>query len=79
MRPAPRIEVRDIVALAILEPNGAHLLEVAVPSGVVAMRFNREQVRQLKSAIAAYEAETIRADGGPDFHNRKVVPVGGGL
>lgn len=79
MRPAPRIEVRDIVAMAILEPNGGHLLEVAVPSGVVAMRFNREQVRQLKSAIAAYEAETIRADGGPDFHNRKVVPVGGGL
>jgi hypothetical protein len=76
MRSAPRIDVREIVARAILDPNGAHQLEVAVPSGVVAMRFTREQVAQLKTAIGDFEAQTVRADGGPDFHNRKTVPVG---
>lgn len=74
-RPAPRIEVRDIVARGIFDPSGAHLLEVAVPSGVVSMQFNTAQVQQLKSAIAAFEAEGIVKDGGPDFHYRKSVPL----
>jgi hypothetical protein len=74
-RPAPRITPSDIVASVILDPNGAHQLEVAVPSGIVGMRFTANQVPQLKSAIARFEAETTRADGGPDFHNRKVVPL----
>ncbi len=77
-RPAPRIAVRDIVARAILDPAGGHMLEVAVPSGVVAMKFNREQVAQLKGAIAEFEANTIVADGGPDFHHRKSIPLGAG-
>lgn len=77
-RPAPRIEVRDIVARGIFDPSGAHLLEVAVPSGIVGMRFTRAQVGQLKAAIADFEANATVADGGPDFHHRRSVPLGGG-
>lgn len=75
MRAAPRITPGDIVARAILNPAGDHLLEVAVPSGIVGMRFNHQQVAQLKSAIASFEAQSIRADGGPDFHNSRSVPL----
>ncbi|UYN98378.1 MAG: hypothetical protein KIT02_10410 [Devosia sp.] len=74
-RPAPRIEVRDIVARGIFDPSGAHLLEVAVPSGVVGMRFTLAQVEQLKIAITAFETEAISKDGGPDFYYRKAVPL----
>lgn len=74
-RAAPRIAVTEIQARVFLEPSGGHQLEVGVPSGVVAMRFSADQVAQLKSAIAVFEAETIRADGGRDFYNRKIVPV----
>lgn len=77
-RPAPRIPVRDIVARAIIDPSGGHMLEVAVPSGVVAMQFNRDQVAQLKGAIAEFEANAVFADGGPDFHHRKSIPLGAG-
>ena len=72
-RAAPCIDMREIVARAHLDPNGAHQLEIAVPSGIVAMKFSADQVPQLKLAIAQYEAETIRADGGPDFYNPKTI------
>ncbi|MFP9138719.1 hypothetical protein ACLI1C_16185 [Devosia sp. XGJD_8] len=75
MRQAPRITPSDIVAGVILDPNGGHLLEVAVPSGIVGMRFTADQVPQLESAIAQFKAATTRADGGPDFHNRKFIPL----
>ncbi len=74
-RPAPRIEVSQIVARGIFDPSGAHLLEVAVPSGIVGMRFNLEQVEQLKQAISAFETEAISKDGGPDFYYRQSVPL----
>lgn len=75
MRGAPRITPGDIVARAILYPSGDHRLEVAVPSGVVGMYFDACQVAQLKAAIAQFEAQAIRADGGPDFHHRKTIPL----
>jgi hypothetical protein len=75
MRQAPRITPGDIVAMAIIDPSGLHLLEVAVPSGIVGMRFDTGQVEQLKAAIEAFEAQTVRADGGPDFHNRRSIPL----
>lgn len=75
MRQAPRITPGDIVARAILYPSGEHRLEVAVPSGIVGMYFNAGQVAQLKTAIAQFEAQAMRADGGPDFHHRKSVPL----
>jgi hypothetical protein len=75
MRPAPRITPGDIVAMAIIDPSGSHFLEVAVPSGIVGMRFDAGQVAQLEAAIAEFKAQAMRADGGPDFHNRKLVPL----
>jgi hypothetical protein len=75
MRPAPRITPGDIVAMAILDPSGTHFLEVAVPSGIVGMRFDTGQVDQLEAAIAEFKAQAARADGGPDFHNRRLVPL----
>ena len=75
MRPAPRITPGEIVAMAILDPSGCHFLEVAVPSGVVGMRFDPGQVAQLKAAIEQFEAQAMRADGGPDFYNRKSIPL----
>ena len=74
-RPAPCIAMPEIIARAHLDPNGAHSLEIAVPSGIVGMRFPADLVPQLKRAIAQYEAETIRADGGPDFYNPRTIPL----
>lgn len=75
MRPAPRITPGEIVAMAIIDPSGLHFLEVAVPSGIVAMKFDAGQVAQLKAAIAQFEAQAMRADGGPEFHHRKSIPL----
>lgn len=74
-RPAPRITPGAIAAMAIIDPSGRHLLEVAVPSGIVAMLFDAGQVGQLKAAIAQFEAQANRADGGPDFFHRKSIPL----
>ena len=74
-RPAPRITPAEIIARVILDPNGGHQLEVAVPSEIVGMKFSAEQVRQLETACAAFRNLTIQADGGPDFYNRKTVAV----
>lgn len=75
MRSAPRITPREIVARAILDPTGQHQLEVAVPNGVVGMIFTIDQVAQLKSVISQFEAQSVFADGGPDFHHRKTIPL----
>lgn len=74
-RPAPCINMPEMIARAHLDPNGAHSLEIAVPSGIVGMKFSANQVPQLKRAIEQFEAETIRADGGPDFYNPRTVPL----
>lgn len=70
-----RIAVEEILARALLDPNGQHYLEVVVPSEVVGMRFTGDQVRQLEAACAQFRTVTSVADGGPDFHNRKFVSI----
>lgn len=75
MRPPPRITPREIVARAIIDPNGEHQLEVTVPNGVVGMIFDTLQVAQLKSVISQFETQSAFADGGPDFHHRKTIPL----
>lgn len=75
MRPAPRISPSEIVAGVWLNPNCAHQLEVAVPSGVVAMKFDRDQVAQLKEAIAEFETVVTFDDGGSDRHHAKFIPL----
>lgn len=74
-RPAPRITPEEIIARVILDPNGGHQLEIAVPSEIVGMKFSAAQVRQLEQACARFRSITIEADGGPDFHNRKMVSI----
>ncbi|WP_173087334.1 hypothetical protein [Devosia sp. 1635] len=74
-RLGPRIPVEDIIARAVLEPSGAHKLEVSVPSEVFGMTFHQGHVPMLKSIIAQFEAVTMQADGGPNFYNRRIVPI----
>lgn len=76
-RPAPRYHAPQIVAGVILDPNGGHLLQVALPGQIVTMQYDTEQVEQLARAIERYRAVVVSADGGPDFHNRKFVPLEG--
>lgn len=76
-RPAPRITPREIVAGVRLQPSGAHELEVAVPGGVVGMRFSRDQVGSLKRVIEAFEEQVAFEDGrsGPELRAPKFVPI----
>lgn len=76
-RPAPRIRPSAIAARLILEPSGAHLLEVAAPHNIVSMQFTRDQVESLKQAIARFEERVSFEDGrsGPDATFRKSIPL----
>lgn len=62
-RPLPRIAVSAIVAGVKLDPNGAHELEIAVPGGIVGMRFSRDQAAQLEQVLAQYRAIVATEDG----------------
>jgi hypothetical protein len=70
-----QIVADEISARVLLDPNGQHQLEICMPSEVMEYRFTQNQVVQLEAACARYRAITVRADGGPDFHNRKSVPI----
>lgn len=77
MRPPPRISVPAIAARLILDPGGAHELEVAAPHNIVAMRFSRDQVAQLESAIGRFK-ELIRfeeAQPGREPTRTKFIPL----
>jgi hypothetical protein len=77
MRPAPRIEPGAIVARLRFNPNGGHQLEVAVPSGVVAMVFEEHHIRQLERVIAQYH-ERVRfeeARPGTVSERQKSIPL----
>lgn len=78
-RPAPRIRVAEIAARLILDPNGAHEIEVAAPHNIVSMRFSRDQVAELKRAIRHFEERVCVEDGrsGPDLTVRKSISLGG--
>jgi hypothetical protein len=62
-RPAPRIQPREIVARLVFKPNGGHQLEVAVPSNVVSMVFEEDQIPQLERAIAQYRERVTFEEG----------------
>lgn len=69
-----RIDVEEIIARAVFDPNGQHRLEVVVPSEVIGMRFTAGHVQQLKTAIAQFEA-MAGGEADPDFHLRKFVTL----
>lgn len=75
MRRALTVNTHDLDVRVILDPNGDHRLEVETASGFQIARYGAEEVLQLKRAIAQYESVVIRADGGPDFYNRRVVTL----
>ena len=74
-RPAPRIRVAEIAARLVLHPSGAHELEVAAPHNIVSMRFSRDQVAQLKQAIARFEEHVCFEDGrsGPELRAARSI------
>ena len=76
-RPAPRITVPQIATRLILDPGGAHELEVAAPHNIVSMRFSRDQVRELKVAITRFEERISFEEGqpGPDPLFKKSIPL----
>lgn len=74
-RPVPHIEVRDIVAGVILDPGGHHQFKLAVPSNMFGMTMDLSHLDQLETAIAKARAVMVQADGGPDFYNRKFIPI----
>lgn len=74
-RHAPRYPTGEIVARCVLDPNGAHRLEVETTGGIMIASYGPEALAALEAAIDQFRALTARADGGPDFYNRRVVPI----
>jgi hypothetical protein len=75
-RPAPRYRPQEIVAGVWLDPNGAHELEIAIPGNIVAMKFSRDQVNELKRAIAGFEETVTVVDGhGHEVYRGRMVPL----
>ena len=74
-RHAPRYQTGQIFARCVLDPNGAHKLEVETTGGIMIACYGVENLPDLETAIEQFRALTTRADGGPDFHNRRVVPI----
>lgn len=74
-RSAPRYRPGEIVARCVLDPNGSHQLEVATTGGLMIAVYDASTIPALEAAIQQFRALTTRADGGPGFHNRRVVPI----
>ncbi|HEV7293074.1 MAG TPA: hypothetical protein VGN79_12215 [Devosia sp.] len=71
---APIVDVR-----VVLDPSGDHRLVVETDGGLMIADYDAGQIKQLEQAIEQFRSITIQADGGPDFHNRRTVPLGGFL
>jgi hypothetical protein len=75
-RPAPRITPRAIIARLVFRPNGGHQLEVAVPSGIVSMVFEEDQIPQLERVIAQWrERVTFEEGRGGSVQFQKSIPL----
>ena len=74
-RHAPRYPAGQIVARCVLDPNGAHRLEVETTGGIMIASYGVEALPALAEAIDQFRALTTRADGGPDFYHPRVVPI----
>jgi len=75
MRHMPTYRPDEIVARVVLEPSGSHRLDVETVGGIMIASYGAGAVEQIEAACAQFRAITARADGGPQFHNRKIVPV----
>lgn len=75
MRHAPRYQTGQIVARCVLDPNGGHRLEIETTGGIMIACYGVENLPALETAIEQFRALTMRADGGPDFYNKRVVAI----
>lgn len=80
MNAPQRMDDLTLSAFGIFEPSGNHCMEILLDGMPVTMLFGREQVKQLRKAIEAFEREAIFRDGGPDFQRRitKSLEIGDG-
>lgn len=74
-RHAARYHAEIVDVRLVLDPSGDHRLVVETDGGIVIADYDAGQVKQLESAIEQFHSLTIQADGGPDFHNRRTVPI----
>lgn len=75
MRHAPRYHAQLVDVRLVLDPAGDHRLLVETDGGIMIAEYDTGQIRQLERAIEQFHSLTIQADGGPDFHNRRTIPV----
>ena len=75
MRRGPQYHAPIIHPRAQIDPSGDHRLLVETDGGLVIADYDAGQVQQLEEAIAQFKRLTVHADGGPDFHNRRYVPI----
>lgn len=74
-RSAPQYHSPSIHPRAQLEPSGAHRLLVENQGGLVLAEYDMAQVEQLEESIEQFKRLVTVADGGRDFHNRRIVPI----
>ena len=74
-RRGPHYQTGEIVARCVLDPAGDHRLEVETTGGIMIACYGASSLPALENAIEQFRALVTRADGGPDFHNRRVVPI----
>jgi hypothetical protein len=71
----PRYHAQLVDVRLVLDPAGDHRLLVETDGGIMIADYDAGQIQQLERAIEQYHSLTISADGGPDFHNRRTVPI----
>lgn len=74
-RGAPHYNADEIMARCVLDPNGDHRLEIETPNGIMLVAYGAKAIPALEAAIAQHRALCTRADGGPDFHNRRTISL----
>lgn len=74
-RRGPHYRTGEIVARCVLEPGGDHRLEVETTGGILIACYGVDALPALEAAIERFRALVTRADGGPDFYNRRVVAI----
>lgn len=65
-RPLPPVAEPELTAMAVFHPNGAQVLEVGIAGTASDTMFSRDQVRQLKEKIEAFERQCTFEDGRPN-------------
>lgn len=65
MRPLPRIVEPPVSAAVVLDPSGAHELQIYLPRLGCELPLTRSEVEQIKEKVARFERECLFEDGRP--------------